>query len=150
MTPQTRPSKKVVLPLQPHPLALRLLVGLMCALMLVGCLPGSSPSPTPAPGLVLKGHVRLSDGSPLAGVTICRNFASYEGQVVAQTDQNGYYEAAFVAIPGDEMVGVWAILDGHAFEPEVVSWRHYFGFEEQTLDFVATPTTTPGLQMPCS
>src|SRR5512146_2144086 len=54
-----------------------------------------------------RGYVQLADGSGLADISICRNFASYPGTVVAKTDANGYFESTFVSIPGDEMVGVW-------------------------------------------
>lgn len=108
------------------------------------------PSPS-TPGLVIHGRVRLSDGTGLANVTICRNFASYSGAAIAVTDQTGYYEATFVGIPGDEMIGAWALLPGYAFEPQIVRWRHYHGYEERTLDFVASPSSAtyvpPG---PCS
>jgi hypothetical protein len=75
------------------------------------------------------------DGSPLEGVKIYRSFASYEGEVVAVSGKDGTYRSEFMFIPGDEMVTVWAELDGHTFEPENVYWRHYYGYEESTLDF---------------
>ena len=59
--------------------------------------------------------------------------------MVATTDQDGYFQADFVYIPGDEMVTVWAERPGFMFEPEFYSWRHYFGYEVTTLDFVAIP-----------
>ena len=108
-------------------------------------LTGTAPTPaeasTSTPGLVIRGHVRLSDGAPLTNVIICLNFASYPGQVVARTDQTGYYQSNFVPIPGDEMIGVWALLAGYSFEPQTVRWRHYHGFEEQVLDFAASATS---------
>ncbi len=117
----------------------------------------SSIAATPAgvttslPGLVIRGHVRRSDGSGLANVSICRNFASYAGTLVATTDEDGYFQADFVAIPGDEMVGVWAALAGYTFEPKYHRWRHYYGFEDQTLDFVAVPTSATEVPpAPCS
>ena len=98
-----------------------------------------SPDQTPQPGLLIKGYVALEDGSGLPEVKIYRNFASYEGVLVATTDQEGLYQADFVYIPGDEMVAVWAELDGYTFDPEYYRWRHYYGYEESTLDFVAAP-----------
>jgi hypothetical protein len=86
-------------------------------------------------GLVLLGAVTI-DGRPLEGVKIYRSFASYEGEVVAVTGKDGTYRSEFMFIPGDEMVTVWAELEGHTFTPENVNWRHYFGYEERTLDFV--------------
>ena len=85
-------------------------------------------------GLVVRGIVTL-DGSPLEGVRIYRSFASYEGEVVAITSRDGTYRSEFMFIPGDEMVTVWAELEGHTFTPENVYWRHYYGYEERTVDF---------------
>ena len=77
------------------------------------------------------------DGSPLEGVKIYRSFASYEGEVVAVTGKDGTYRSEFMFIPGDEMVTVWAELEGYTFTPENIYWRHYYGYEESTLDFEA-------------
>lgn len=95
---------------------------------------------TPEPGLVLRGCVRVGDmtsGKALDGVSIYRNFASYEAVLVATTDASGYYESAYQYIPGDEMVGVYAQKDGYTFEPSIVRWRHYYGYEVNTIDFTA-------------
>ena len=75
------------------------------------------------------------DGNPLEGVNIYRSFASYEGEVVAITGKDGTYRSEFVFIPGDEMVTVWAELEGYTFTPENEYWRHYYGYEERTVDF---------------
>jgi hypothetical protein len=85
-------------------------------------------------GLVVQGKVTL-DGRPLEGVKIYRSFASYKGEVVAVTGKDGTYRSEFMFIPGDEMVTVWAELEGYAFTPENVYWRHYHSYEERTLDF---------------
>lgn len=103
------------------------------------------PTPTstapPAAGLVIQGHVWLSveEGAGLAEVKIYRRYASYSGVLVATTDQDGYYKSDFASIPGDEMVTIWAELEGYAFEPEQYYWRHYYGYESRTLNFVAAP-----------
>lgn len=91
-------------------------------------------SATKETGLILQGIVTL-DGSPLEGVKIYRTFASYEGEMVAVTGRDGTYRSEFMYIPGDEMVTVWAELEGYTFAPENVFWRHYYGYEESTLDF---------------
>jgi hypothetical protein len=109
--------------------------------------PTDTPSPTLRPGLVIQGYVRLNvaGGPGLANVKIYRGFASYPGDLVAITDQDGYYETEFVSIPGDETVTVWAELAGYSFSPAQHSWRHYYGYELVRLDFVAnahTPTAT--------
>lgn len=120
--------------------------------------PTDTPSPTLQPGLVIQGYVRLNvaGGPGLANAKIYRGFASYPGDLVAITDQNGYYETEFVSIPGDETVTVWAELEGYTFTPAQHSWRHYHGYKLTRLDFVAdahtptaiarptyTPTSTP-------
>jgi hypothetical protein len=88
-------------------------------------------------GLVVQGTVTL-DEKPLEGVRIYRSFASYKGEVVAVTGKDGTYRSEFMYIPGDEMVTVWAELEGYAFTPENVYWRHYHSYEERTLDFTAS------------
>jgi hypothetical protein len=93
----------------------------------------------PTPGLILRGRVHLQDGSGLAGVTICRNFASYPGIVAAVTGADGAFQSDFAFIPGDEMVGVWPLSAGYQFEPPFARWRHYYSLEDQVLDFVASP-----------
>ena len=100
-----------------------------------------APTATTQPGLDLLGQVRLTDGSGVAGVRVCRTFAAYPGEAVATTDQDGHYQAEYVSIPGDEMVGVWPELEGYSFEPKLYYWRHYHGHEVRSLDFVALPTT---------
>ncbi len=109
--------------------------------------PVATITPTVEPGLVVQGHVRLGDGSGVAGVTICRSFASYAGEPVATTDAEGYFQTEFSYIPGDEMVTVWAYYEGYIFDPESHFWRHYYGYELATRDFVAELSLT-GASMP--
>ncbi len=108
--------------------------------------PSPTPFPTPQAGLQIRGYVRLADGTGLANVKIYRAFASYAGEVIATTDQNGYYQSEFQLIPGDEMVRVWAELPGYTFDPADTDmtwaqgayyWRHYYGSEDATLNFIA-------------
>ena len=94
-------------------------------------------SATEETGLILSGTVTF-DGRPLEGVKIYRSFASYEGEVIAITGKDGTYRSEFMFIPGDEMVTVWAELEGYTFAPEKEYWRHYYGYEERTLDYVAS------------
>jgi hypothetical protein len=63
--------------------------------------------------------------------------------VIATTDRDGAYQSDFAPIPGDEMVTVWAELEGYTFEPEEYYWRHYYGRESRTLNFVAVPLRLP-------
>ena len=153
---------------------LRILLASMCLSLAAGCgpaggtlpsatvavtaipAPASSPATIPpqlalTPGFVFSGDVRLNDGTGLANVTICRNFASYPGEAIATTDQSGHYQAAFVFIPGDEMIGVWPIAAGYTFSPQSYRWRHYYGSEDRNLDFLAVPgPASPVPPAPCS
>jgi hypothetical protein len=113
-----------------------------------------TPVPEATPGLAVEGYVRLADGSGLAGVAICRRLASYPGQVVATTDAEGYFQAGFAYIPGDEMVTIWPLLDGYFFQPEANYWRHYYGHEVRSMDFVAahgaaTSSFSPDANLVC-
>jgi hypothetical protein len=103
--------------------------------------PAPKPSPTPSnlPGLIVRGRVTLN-GVGLAHVNIYKRFNAYPHDLIATTDENGYYESAFIPIPGDEMVSVEAELTGYSFTPAYIYWRHYHGYEITTCDFVATPT----------
>src|SRR3990172_5249353 len=74
---------------------------------------------------------------------IYRGFAGYPGSPVATTDPNGHYDTGFTFIPGDEMVTVWAEKAGYTLDPQQYYWRHYYGYEVQTLDFVARPDHHP-------
>jgi hypothetical protein len=120
--------------------------------------PSSSTPPTvtttvESPGLVVRGFVRLEDGTGLPNVRIDRAFAGYIGDVVATTNAEGYFESAFQFIPGDEMVRVWAQAEGYAFGPDGVNgtlwedgqyaWRHYYGREVRDLGFIAIPAASP-------
>ena len=118
----------------------RTALGLALLLLATAC---SALTPTEAPGLdpglLIKGRVRLEsqEGSGLPGVAVYRSYSAYSGQVVATTGADGAYQAPFAPIPGDEMVTVWPELEGYAFEPEQVAWRHHYGYEARMLDFVA-------------
>ncbi|HLO31420.1 MAG TPA: NBR1-Ig-like domain-containing protein [Anaerolineales bacterium] len=100
------------------------------------------PSLTPEQtGLIIRGRVTRA-GVGLPGVSIYRSFASYPGQLAATTDANGYYQSAFVYIPGDEMVTVWAAGQGYTFDPPNYFWRHYHSREDRTLNFTASDALT--------
>ena len=99
----------------------------------------AAPFPTAVdmPGVVVRGHVTFN-GKGLAGVNIYKRFSAYPRELVASTDKDGYYESAFIPIPGDEMVSVEAELTGYTFDPPYHYWRHYHGYELTTRDFKAT------------
>lgn len=106
----------------------------------------TQPTKGPGSGVVVRGYVKLADGTPVEGVNIYVAFASYGGNIVATTNSNGYYSSDYIYIPGDETVRVWAEAAGYSFKPADGSavwtgtefyWRHYFGFEESSLDFTA-------------
>ncbi len=112
--------------------------------------PGSDITLTPQPGLIIRGHVLLVDGTGVPNVSICRNFASYPGTVVAMTDANGYFQSDFASIPGDEMVSVWPMAPGYTFKPDNYRWRHYYGSEDRSLEFIAVPSLgTAVAPFPC-
>ena len=103
-----------------------------------------TPTVTPEPGLIIRGRV-TKDGIGLPNVHIYRTFANYSGQLVATTDANGYYRSDFWFMPVEDVVNVWAVQEGYAFDPPVYSWRHYYGREDRTLNFTASYpiTATP-------
>ena len=119
------------------------LLGLLVLVLLPAACTGPTPTSTTQPeaGLVVQGHVWLNaeEGVGLPNVKIYRRYASYPSELVATTDQDGYYQSDFAPIPGDEMVTVWAELEGYTFEPKQYYWRHYYGYESETLNFVAVP-----------
>lgn len=94
------------------------------------------PNPSKDPGLVVRGRVTLN-GAGVAGVNIYKRFNAYPRDLIATTDENGYYESAFIPIPGDEMTSVEAELAGYTFDPPYYYWRHYYGYEITTRDFAA-------------
>jgi hypothetical protein len=100
--------------------------------------PPSSPIPSNDPGLVVRGRVTLN-GVGLAGVKIYKRFSAYPADLIATTDENGYYESEFIGIPGDEMTSIEVELAGYTFDPPYYYWRHYHGYEITTCDFTATP-----------
>lgn len=92
------------------------------------------------PGLLINGHVTLVDGSGLADVSIYRSYSAYPGELVATTDQDGFYQSDFAYIPGDENISIWAEREGYFFDPNIYYWRHYIGYEVRTLNFTALPS----------
>jgi hypothetical protein len=96
-------------------------------------------TPEVAPGIVISGTVRDSDGVGLENVDIYLNYASYPGRLIERTDAAGNYESDFYPIPGDEMITVWAERSGLQFEPKYCFWRHYHGYEMRICDFLAQP-----------
>jgi hypothetical protein len=96
-----------------------------------------SPEVVATPGLLVYGTVTNRSGAGVAGVNIFRSYASYSGIVIATTDADGDYQSDFYAIPGDEMVTVWAEGLGYEYKPEHYYWRHYYGFEQTNCSFLA-------------
>jgi hypothetical protein len=94
------------------------------------------PTVTPSPALLVGGGVTANDVG-LEGVKIHRRFSAYPPELIAITNENGYYESAFINIPGDEMVSVEVERAGYGFDPPHYSWRHYYGYEGTTCDFAA-------------
>jgi hypothetical protein len=106
--------------------------------------------PSPTPGLLIRGHVWLdSEGGPgLPGAKIYRRYAGYDGTVVATTGADGSYESEFWYIPTDETITVWAERAGYGFDPNQYYWRHYYGYREETLNFVATQIASRYVYLP--
>jgi hypothetical protein len=107
----------------------------------------SNPNPGQTaidPGLVITGYVRLNDqnGIGVENVEIFRSYAAYPGDQIAITDDQGYYDSGYYFIPGGENVTVWATKDGYNLDPQQYHWRHYYGYEEKEMDFVANPLIT--------
>jgi hypothetical protein len=76
-------------------------------------------------------------------VKIYRSIASYEGQVVATTNADGYYWAQPLNTQGhQEALRMWAELPGYKFDPPEYIWSYYGYGGEDTLDFVATENGT--------
>lgn len=100
--------------------------------------PEPPPTSVNMPGMIVRGHVTIN-GVGLANVKIYKRFSAYPHELIAVTDENGYYEPDFISIPGDEMVSIEAELAGYTFDPPYYYWRHYHGYEETTCDFAATP-----------
>lgn len=98
--------------------------------------PPYTPVAGSAPGWVVCGFVRDMSGAGVEGVSIYRSYASYAGVMIATTDANGYYQSDFYAIPGDEMITVWADRSGLEFDPENYYRRHYYGYEQAECDFL--------------
>jgi hypothetical protein len=99
----------------------------------------NTSTPQTAPGLVVSGSVRSSNGTGVENVAIYINYASYPGRLIAATGASGDYKSDFYPIPGDEMVSVWAERSGVLFLPKLCYWRHYYGYETKTCDFVIQP-----------
>ncbi len=93
------------------------------------------PDAEATPGLMVFGTVRNKSGSGLESVDIYRRYASYPGVLIATTDANGFYQSEFYAIPGDEMITIYASRSGVEFEPEYYYWRHYYGYERAECNF---------------
>jgi hypothetical protein len=126
----------------------RKIVILLSVFLLMACnlpalVPTATITPRPTippntPGLIVHGYVTLN-GVGLADVPVYKRFAAYPWEQIATTDENGYYESEFIYIPGDEMVSIQVELEGYNFEPPYYFWRHYYGLEDTTRDFVASP-----------
>ena len=100
--------------------------------------PPPFPPPSDKPGMVVRGRVTL-EGVGLPGVKIYKRFNAYPRDLIAITDENGYYISEFIGIAGDEMTSIEVELAGYTFDPLYYYWRHYHGYVEYTWDFSASP-----------
>ena len=87
--------------------------------------------------MVVHGRVTLN-GVGLVGVKIYKRFNAYPADLIATTDENGYYVSEFIGIPGDEMTSIEAELAGYTFDPPYYYWRHYHGYVAYPRDFTAS------------
>ena len=87
--------------------------------------------------MVVRGRVTVN-GVGLPGVKIYKRFNAYPRDLIAITDENGYYLSEFIGIPGDEMTSIEVELVGYAFDPPYYYWRHYHGYVAYTRDFTAS------------
>jgi hypothetical protein len=99
--------------------------------------------------LVVSGYVWKqddpSDPQNLTGVPGVEILMSISGEnmgVVAVTGENGFYESDFIAYEGDAEIRVWPAKEGFTFESQMNEWRHYHGYEERRVDFLAVPEET--------
>ncbi len=95
--------------------------------------------PETAPGIVVSGSVRNSNGVGVENVAIYAKYAGYAKLLIATTDNVGNYQSVFYTIPGDEMVTVWAERSGLQFKADTCYWQHYSGHELKACDFLAQP-----------
>jgi len=102
----------------------------------------SSPA-TEQTGVRISGRVSTSDGSGLSNVRIFLSLAAYPGEVIATTDESGYFQSDLKFIPGDENITIWAELEGYSFTPSNYHWRHYYGYDERILAFTAVMSSSP-------
>lgn len=93
--------------------------------------------PEVAQGMVVSGSVRNSDGTGVENVAILAKYADGSGELIATTDAAGNYRSEFYAIPGVEMMTVWAEQSGVFFQPATYYWRHPTGYEIKKCDFIA-------------
>lgn len=87
--------------------------------------------------MVVRGRITV-DGVGLPGVKIYKRFNAYPRDLIAITDENGYYISEFIGIAGDEMTSIEVELAGYTFDPPYYYWRHYQGYVAYTWDFTAT------------
>jgi hypothetical protein len=100
----------------------------------------STPTPTPPDlGWLLRGRVRLADGSGLAGARIMFYYIKGNNNAYATSGPDGSYLGESRWTPGTEQITVWAELAGYTFDPPQFSWTHAPGYEERVVDFVAKP-----------
>jgi hypothetical protein len=94
-------------------------------------------------GVVIQGRVSHNcEGTPK--VEIYLRVGDFPSEVIAITDNNGYFKSDLIKLPGDEILEVWAGVEGFTFEPEKSSWRHNARYGERTLNFTASGTSTTG------
>jgi hypothetical protein len=97
----------------------------------------NTSAPEVSQGMVVSGSVRNPDGTGMENVAIYAKYADNAGKLIATTDAAGNYRSEFYAIPGVEMITVWAQQSGVFFQPGTYYWRHPAGYEIKKCDFIA-------------
>jgi hypothetical protein len=87
-------------------------------------------------GMLVSGTVRNSDGTGMENVAIYAKYTDNAATLIATTDAAGNYRSEFYAIPGVEMMTVWAEQSGVFFQPQTYYWRHPAGYEIKVCDFI--------------
>lgn len=120
---------------------------------LTGCVTGpSGPGPARQQAGVVKGHVTDSQGRPISGAEVfADNTLFYDANLLATTDENGYYEIRLDAdVPGTWRIGgsvTAPVGDGHyRFSLHPVSDETFLGEDGaiRDLEWRLSGRPTPG------
>jgi len=92
---------------------------------------------TPTSPVYVSGHVRLEDGTGLAGVTITFAYSNYRLDPVATTDADGFYCYSTNTLGHQETITIAPEKSGYTFSPKRYSYISSTWGSPTTIDFVA-------------